>query len=60
MMAANPRFRSGMRFNETMRHSAMVSRGKGPPNIIRGVGLNYYTTSMIDPDGNNVEAVWMG
>jgi predicted lactoylglutathione lyase len=34
-------------------------RDNGRPGLRTDYGPNYYAAFLIDPDGNNVEAVWM-
>jgi catechol 2,3-dioxygenase-like lactoylglutathione lyase family enzyme len=35
-------------------------RDNGPPGLRTDYSSNYYAAFLIDPDGNNVEAVWLG
>lgn len=35
-------------------------KDNGKPGIRTGYGANYYAAFLIDPDGNNVEAVYLG
>lgn len=35
-------------------------RDNGRPGLRTDYSANYYAAFLIDPDGNNVEAVWMG
>jgi predicted lactoylglutathione lyase len=35
-------------------------RENGKPGLREDYSPNYYAAFLLDPDGNNVEAVWMG
>ena len=35
-------------------------RDNGRPGLRTDYSANYYAAFLIDPDGNNVEAVWLG
>ena len=37
-----------------------AGRDNGAPGLRTGYGPAYYAAFLIDLDGNNVEAVWMG
>ncbi len=44
-------------------HAAAIGAGgrdNGGPGLRPGYGEKYFAAFVIDPDGNNIEAVWMG
>jgi hypothetical protein len=40
--------------------AAAGGKDNGAPGIRADYAPNYYAAFLVDPDGNNVEAVWMG
>ena len=56
-------FRAGSKAAVDAFHKAGIKAGgreNGKPGLRADYSPNYYAAFLLDPDGNNVEAVWMG